>query len=553
MRRALPLFLLLSACYSADALDLVSNSVVAGEYVVGLADHATPVDLQDAADALGLVLVDARGSDRLAVLRDDEGRDASEVLDDLASIDALAFAEAQVQYELLFRPSDFGTYLWGLDNDGSNGGTAGADVGAFEAWDIATGAGVVVAVIDTGIDATHDDLRDNLWVNEGEVPANGVDDDGNGYVDDVHGYDFVFRDGDPDDRVGHGTHVAGTIAAVADDGYGVPGLAFGSRVMALKLLDVNAGGGAYTAAEAINYAVNEGAQVINASWGSYGYSTALRNAIQYARSRGVVFVAASGNEGNNNDSSPMYPASYELDNVISVAASDRRDRLASFSNYGQRVHLAAPGVDIVSTWIGSDGWTWQDGTSMASPYVAAAAALVREAAPSLSPAGARDLFMASGARLTYREGDVASGARLDVAAALLHLVGPPADQEDPADPVDPADPADPVEPPTPAGWTYVPFPIESPHPYANDWTGQIAIGAPEGATEIKLHFARIDVESGYDFVVVRSPDGTKLAEWTGDIGAVESEALPGQEVRLFLFTDSSVTEWGLQLEGYSWR
>ena len=550
MHRVLPLFLLLSACYSAAELSGPSDSLVSGEYVVGLADHATPLDLQDAAEALDLVLVDARGSDRLAVLRDETGREGGEVLEALGALDALAFAEAQVRYDLLLRPDDFGPYLWGLDNDGSNGGLEGSDVGAFEAWDIATGEGVVVAVIDTGIDTAHEDLRANLWVNEGEVPANGVDDDGNGYVDDVHGYDFVFRDGDPDDRVGHGTHVAGTIAAVADDGYGVPGLAYGSRVMALKLLDVSSGGSAYTAAEAVNYAVNEGADVINASWGSYGYSTALRNAIQYARSRGVVFVAASGNEGNDNDSNPMYPASYDLDNVVSVAASDRRDRLASFSNYGQRVHLAAPGVDIVSTWIGSDGWTWQDGTSMASPHVAAAAALLREAAPSLSPAGARDLFMASGARLTYREGDVASGARLDVAAALHRLVGAPSDQDDPEEPEEPEAP---VEPPAPAAWTWVPFPIESPHPYPDDWSGQIAIGAPEGATEIKLHFERIDVESGYDFVVVRSPEGTKLAEWTGDLGAVESAALPGQEVRLFLFTDSSVTEWGLKLEGYSWR
>jgi thermitase len=547
MRRFLPLLLILSACYSAEDLNLVGDAVVSGEYVVGLADHATEEDVRAAIEALDLELVDARGSDRLAMLRDAGERDATEVLEALGQVDVLAFAESQVRYELLFEPNDFGTYLWGLNNDGSNGGIEDMDVGAFEAWDIATGAGVVVAVIDTGLDVDHPDLKPNLWVNEGEVANNGIDDDGNGYIDDVHGYDFVSRDGDPNDNVGHGTHVAGTIAAAANDGYGVPGLAFGSRVMGLKLLDVSSGGGAYTAAEAINYAVNEGAQVINASWGSYGYSTALRNAINYARSRGVVFVAAAGNEANNNDNSPLYPASYEVDNVISVAASDRSDRLASFSNYGQNVDLAAPGVEIVSTWIGRDGWTWQDGTSMASPHVAAAAAVVREAAPHLTPAETRQLFMQTGARLRSGEGRIGSGARLDLAAALHRIVGSPSDQEDPEE----EDPQPLPEPPS--AWTYVPFPIESPHPYANNWSGQIAVDAPEGTTEIKLHFARIDVESGYDFVVVRDTDGNKLAEWTGDVGAVESEALPGDEVRLFLFTDGSVTEWGLKLDGFSWR
>jgi thermitase len=542
MHRLLPLALLLSACASVEAPTAARDDVVGGEYVVGLADDTTEGELSTLADSLSLELVASRGSDRLAVLRDASGRSEEEVLGALADEPCLDFAEPQVRYGLLHRPDDFGPYLWALDNDGSQGGTVGADVGAFEAWDLATGEGVVVAVIDTGIDAAHPDLAPNLWTNPGEVPGNGLDDDGDGYVDDVHGYDFVFRDGDPDDRVGHGTHVSGTIAAAADDGFGVPGLAHGSRLMALKILDVDAGGGAYEAAEAINYAVNHGAHVINASWGSYGYSTALRNAINYARSRGVIFVAAAGNEGNDNDSRPMYPASYDLDNVVSVAASDRRDRLASFSNRGQNVHLAAPGVDIVSTYPGED-WTWMDGTSMASPHVAAAAALVREASAALSPRQIRELLIATASPLASGGASIGSGARLDVAAALHRLLGEPAA---------PSEPEAPAAPP-PAAWTWVPFPVETPHPYANDWSGQIAIGAPPEAKEIRLRFERIDVEAGYDFVVVRSPEGDKLAEWTGDLGAVESAPLPGSEVRLFVFTDGSVTGWGLRLEGYSWR
>ena len=186
---------------------------------------------------------------------------------------------------------------------------------------------------------------------------------------------MLFRS--PDDRDDHGTHISGSIAAAADDGYGVPGIAFGARVMSVKFLEGNRGGSSSAAAEAINYAVDNGAQIINSSWGGPGSSTAIRNAIAYARSRGVLFVTAAGNEGQNNDTRASYPANYDLDNILSVAASDRRDQLASFSNYGAtRVDLAAPGVDIVST-IPGETWGYMDGTSMASPYVAGAAEIGR--------------------------------------------------------------------------------------------------------------------------------------------------------------------------------
>lgn len=540
-----PALLVLPGCYLADDVDLLeldSDHVLVGEYVVGISDEASEVDLVSLAEREGLELIEVRNADRLAVLVDPLGRDRAELLGALDGDESTSWAEPQFVYRPSASPNDYGEYMWGLNNTGINGGAAGADIDAFGAWEITRGAGIVVAVIDTGVDITHPDLMPNLWVNVDEVPGNGIDDDGNGYVDDVNGYDFVNRDADPNDIDQHGTHVAGSVAARGDDGYGVPGVAYEARIMSLKFLDGWRGGLSSQAAEAITYAVNNGAHVINASWGGPGQSSAIRNAIAYARSRGVIFVAAAGNEGRNNDVNSNFPANYTLDNIVSVAASDRRDRLGSFSNYGgNSVHVAAPGVDIVSTVPGPN-WSYMDGTSMAAPYVAGAAALIRSVAPSMTPAGVRNLLMESSTPVSALSGLVASGGRIDAFAALSQIA-PPQQQEEPEEP---------TEPP-PVDWTFQPFTAGSSHPYSNNFSGQVQVEAPAGASEIRLHFSRIDVEANYDFVVVRDDAGTKLAEWSGDLGSVVSEAFPHRAVQLFLFTDGSVTEWGLELEGYSWR
>ena len=537
--------LLLSGCYLAEDVEPLRTAEVEGEYVVGISDAASEADILALAEREGLELAELRNGDRLAVLVDASARAREDVVALLDADEATAYAEPQFIYHPSRQVNDFGDYMWGLNNTGIAGGTQGADTDAFAAWDLATGAGVVVAVIDTGVDVTHPDLVPNLWTNPGEIPNNGVDDDGNGYVDDVNGYDFVHRDADPDDNEAHGTHVAGSVAARGDDGYGVPGLAFEAKIMSLKFMDRGWGGTASAAAEAINYAVNNGADIINASWGGAGQSYAIRNAINYARSRGVLFVTAAGNEGRNNDSYASYPANYGIDNIISVAASDRRDGLAGFSNYGaNKVDLAAPGVDIVSTLPG-DTWGYMDGTSMASPYVAGAAALVKSVAPAnMSVQELRLTLLSSVDPLVSGSSRVATGGRLNARAALDLVVvsGDPGQEEPPEE-----------EPPPLNEWRFVPFPVESPHPYSDNFSGQVQVVAPEGATEMKLHFERIDVEQNYDFVVVRDEDGDKLAEWTGDLGAVVSPVFQEPSVRLFLFTDGSVTEWGLKLEGFSWR
>ncbi|MEC4675681.1 MAG: S8 family serine peptidase [Nitrospirota bacterium] len=242
--------------------------------------------------------------------------------------------------------------LWGLNNTGQTGGTPDADLDAPEAWDLSTGsANVVIAVIDTGVAYNHPELINNIWTNTGEIDCtDGVDDDLNGYIDDCTGWDFIGDDNDPTDYNGHGTHVSGTIAAEGDNGADIAGVMWDARIMPLRFLGVSGAGDTADAIVAIEYAADNGARVINASWGGGPYSQSLYDAIEYARTKNVIFVAAAGNEANDNDTSPAYPASYDLENIISVAAVDDADALASFSNYGlTSVDLGAPGVGIYST------------------------------------------------------------------------------------------------------------------------------------------------------------------------------------------------------------
>ena len=280
--------------------------------------------------------------------------------------------------------------MWGLNNTGQTGGTADADIDAPEAWNITTGdPDVVVAVIDSGMDLNHEDLAANLYTNPGEIPGNGIDDDGNGYIDDVNGWDFAWDDNDPSDTDaicgGHGTHTSGTIGAVGDNGIGVTGINWDVRIMPLKIfrkyLLIFCSASSSDIISAIEYASMMGVRVSNNSYGSTSYSQAEYDAIQASRS---VFVAAAGNDGANTDVSPQYPSAYGLDNIISVAAADDDDLLASFSNYGTAsVDLAAPGVGILSTLPG-DTYDLYDGTSMASPHVVGVAGLLLSQDPSLT-------------------------------------------------------------------------------------------------------------------------------------------------------------------------
>ncbi len=314
---------------------------------------------------------------------------------------------------------------------GASGQWGLAKVGAPAAWDRSVGTGaIVVAVIDTGVDYAHPDLAANMWRNPGEIAGNGRDDDGDGFVDDVCGADFRDNDGDPMDDAGHGTHVAGIIGARGDNGLGVAGVAWQTRIMALRFMSA-AGGYTSDAVRAVEYAVAHGAKVINASWGGPAADPALAAAFARARAAGVIVVVAAGNGGANVDASPFYPAGYarQYDNVVSVAATDRSDRLAGFSNFGAAtVTVAAPGVGIQST-LPRGRYGSMSGTSMATPFVTGAVALFWGTHPGWTYQAVIARLRESAAGLPALSGKVAAG-RLDL-GRMFDLSPPPADTTSP--------------------------------------------------------------------------------------------------------------------------
>lgn len=326
---------------------------------------------------------------------------------------------------------DFGI-MWGMENTGQtvNGltGLPGADSSLSAAWDVTTGSkSVIVAVVDSGTDYLHPDLAANIFVNTGEIPGNGIDDDNNGYIDDVNGYDFADADNDPMDFVGHGTHVAGTIGAVGDNGIGTVGVNWNVSVLPLKI-GADLGGPLSSAAiEAINYAVSIGAAVSNHSYG-IAPSAALSAAADNAEAQGHIIVCSAGNASSNNDAFPSYPANLPNPNVVSVAATTQTDSLAGFSNFGRNtVDIGAPGENIWSTTpraaslFYGPNYDFSDGTSMASPMVAGAIALLRSVAPSAPFQTIIDAIYNGADKIPALTNRVSSGGRLNVQGALQQL------------------------------------------------------------------------------------------------------------------------------------
>jgi len=347
-----------------------------------------------------------------------DGQDVAAAIRACKADPSVQYAEPNYIYKASRLPDDPRyAELWGLDNE------ADTDIDASEAWDRQTGnRRVLVAIIDTGVDYMHEDLQANMWRNPGESGAgretNGADDDGNGFVDDVFGWDFAGNDHDPKDDNGHGSHVAGTIGAVGNNAKGVVGVNWQSSLMALKFLSADGSGNAADAIEAILYATQNGARVLNNSWGGGGFSQALRDAIDFANQHQVVFVAAAGNESSDNDRTPSYPASYEVANVLSVAAVDRMGALATFSNFGRTtVDLAAPGVDILSS-VPGNAYRSFSGTSMATPHVSGVAALVLAERPDASAREVLVRLAGSVRPVAALETTTWSGGRLDAADAL---------------------------------------------------------------------------------------------------------------------------------------
>ncbi|MFM7135986.1 MAG: S8 family peptidase [Planctomycetota bacterium] len=317
---------------------------------------------------------------------------------------------------------------WGLANSGQYAGTPGNDIGAAGAWQFTTGSrSVVVAVIDSGIDLTHPDLAANLWVNPGEIAGDGIDNDGNGFVDDIHGWDFVDNDAVPQDGFGHGTHVAGIIGAVGNNGVGVTGVNWQVSIMVLRIQDDRGAGSTSAMLGALRYATmmrrDHGIMIVasNNSWDApAGYSGVVEQAIREHGEAGITFVAAAGNNATNTDVTPTYPGGYDLPNVITVASLTPLGGLAASSNYGAlRVDVAAPGTVIQSTYK-NGGYALLSGTSMAAPHVTGVVALLATAKPGITVAEIRTAILGTATPLESLAGKVATG-RLNAFAALGSL------------------------------------------------------------------------------------------------------------------------------------
>lgn len=428
--------------------------------------------------------------------------------------------------------------LWSLKNYGQNApsgieGVPGADIKALEAWDVTTGSKeVVVAIVDTGIDYNHSDLRENLWVNEAEKNGlRGVDDDGNGYTDDIYGWDFVsdprtqpyygqLGDPDPLDDNGHGTHVAGTIGAVGNNGVGVVGINWHVKMMALKFLDAEGSGSSMDQYRALRYAAKMNVDVINASYGGSGKSELILSAIKELEKKGTLLSIAAGNEETNNDVELTYPAGYEADvsNIIVVAATDNRDNLASFSNFGNRtVHIAAPGVAITSTFPeyiakakSLAAYQTFSGTSMATPHVTGSAALVLAADPSLKnkPNLLKARLMETTDKLTQLTGKVVSG-RLNLAKAVRNERTSPIERN----------------------WIEDPYTLSTPR-YARELIDKTWVIEKPGAQAIQIHFAVGSVDSAYDFLGLFDSTYRVGFEITGDVYDMWSPVFAGDKVYL---------------------
>ncbi len=429
--------------------------------------------------------------------------------------------------------------LWGMSNLGQadsekQQGVVGMDIGATQAWDIETGSkDVIIAVIDTGVDYTNPDLAPNMWTNNAELNGKpGIDDDGNGVIDDIYGYNTITDSGDPKDDHGHGSHCSGTIGAKGDDGKGIVGVNWNTRIMAVKFLDSNGSGTLENAIKGIDYATKMGAKIMSNSWGGGGASQTLKEAIERANTAGALFVAAAGNESNNNDASPSYPASYQVPNVLAVAAVDNKGQIASFSNYGKSsVHVGAPGVNIVSTT--TTGYQSWSGTSMATPHVSGIAGLIASHEPKLTALEIKNRIITTAHPIASLRGKVRSAGLANAYAALTNTLPQP-DENDPSN------------------WKTATVSVATAHPYKEKTIETYEVRVP-GAKEIALYFAKFQTEKGYDTIQLIDSKGDLVGEVSGNNDDSYSPVITGEYVKIIFKSDDSVNQYGIDITKAAWR
>ena len=511
---------------------------VAGEYVLQMrVGVSTKAVLSSQLAKMGFELKQTINAERELFLVKSSGvqiRSQQAAISSLSQMAGVEFAEPNYLYRIAdvdapeVTPNDpkFAD-LWAMKNVGQNdssgrAGKAGSDVGATKAWAIEKGSkNIVVAVIDTGVDYTHPDLKDNIWSMPGKP--------------DVHGYNAITDKEDPMDDHSHGSHCSGTIGAKGDDGVGVVGINWHTSIMGVKFLSASGSGTLADAVKAIDWATAHGANVMSNSWGGGGFSQALLDAITRANDKGILFIAAAGNDGSNNDSAPSYPASYDVANVVAVAASGNTDVMANFSNYGRtKVALMAPGENIVSSVIGGK-YDSYSGTSMATPHVSGAAALLLSKEPSLTPTQVKDRLMATSDKIrTYRT-KIKSSGRLNVYNLLTNTIPP-----------------GPISVPDSAWSALVTNVLETDHPYPMNGTKHFEIKHP-GAKFVRVHFAKFQTEAGYDTLTIKNAKGEVIDTLSGSLGTnLWSVEADGDTIVLDFKSDDSANDYGFQIDGYSW-
>jgi subtilisin family serine protease len=366
-----------------------------------------------------------------------------------------------------------------------------------------------------------------MWVNLAEKNGQpGVDDDGNGFVDDIYGYDFSNNDGDPKDDHGHGSHVAGTIGAKGNNTLGVVGVNWNVKIMPVKFLSRGGSGTLENAVKAIDYATKMHARILSNSWGGGGFSQILEDSIKRANEAGILFVAAAGNDRANNDVSPHYPSSYDVPNVLSVAAIDNTGALAKFSCYGKTsVDVAAPGVNILSSTIG--GYKTMSGTSMATPHVSGIAALVMSNEPTLTALQVKERIIATSRPLASLRGKMVSGG---LANAYYALSNQPA-------PVDPTDPTN---------WAKLDISVSTAHPYLENTNQTFEVQAPN-AKHFALYFEKFSTQRLYDTLRIYDKAGTLIATLSGNNDDTYSPVIEGDYAKLVFETDDSKNDYGFDI------
>jgi subtilisin family serine protease len=403
--------------------DTINESYKEGEVVIKFSRTCTPEEAADIAAALGATV-----KYRFRISEAEHWRIS---LRSVAEAIQLFGSDPRVEYILPnYRIYLDSTYpndprfnqLWGMYNRGEVRGQADADIDATDAWDIETGGDIIVGVCDSGVDYTHEDIAANIFINPNEIPDNGIDDDNNGFIDDVRGWDFGDEDNDPMDPHGHGTHVSGTIAAVGNNGIGVTGVNWNAKILPLKIVDSQGDGFTAPAAKAIEYAILMGARVTNHSWGGGNPFQPLKDAIIAAEEAGVLTVASAGNAGRRLDSRYQhFPAGLPYDGIVSVANTTRDDRLAGSSNWSPvTVDLGAPGSGVVST-TPNNNYESFSGTSMSAPHVTGAIALIWSHAPHLTLMEMKNLLITTVDSLPDLIGTTVSGGRLNLHRALATL------------------------------------------------------------------------------------------------------------------------------------